>query len=157
MAANSATHWKSRNKFWSSEMAVGAAPSFIPCLQRDVWYPIPCYSVPLAVKMRLVPRCRGSIEYTCCVLLPIKSLSRMTGYFLLPPSQLTAKGGQKRAGTEETLGSHSCLPYRSHPHPIWSWQSPRISEKGFHPYEEQNNHLSWTRSPKYPLPSSKQD
>ena len=109
------------------------------------------------MKMCLVKGYPGSIEHIRCVLLPKEILFKNDGLFSPTTLPAYSERGQKRAGTEETLGSHFCSPYRSHPHPIRSWQCPRISEKGFHPYEEQNNHGSWTKSAKYPLPSSKQD
>lgn len=115
------------------------------------------HSVPLAVKMCLVKRYPGSIEHVWCALLPKEIPFRNDGLFSATTHTVYSQRRQKRAGTAETLGSRSCSPYTSHAHWIWSGQCPRISEKGFHLYEVQNNHISWTRSPKYPLPSSKQN
>lgn len=77
----------------------------------------------------------------------------MTGYFLLPASQ--PRGAKKGRGRGD-FGSRSCSPYRSHPHLVWSCQCPGISERGFHPHEEENNHVSCSGCPKHPLPSSRQ-
>lgn len=96
--------------------------------------------------------------HSVCVLLPEKIAFMNDGLFSATILPTYGKRGSKRAETQETFGRLSVHITEVTPIPSGANRSPGVQKRdGWHRYEEQNSHISWTRNPKCSLPSSKED